>query len=141
MGLWRTIVDGFGLGVGSQLAKKAFDELTQEEADEEAKAKALASRNRKIAVGVVIVSGIALLLLSGALTAIVKWLLIAGFSVSLLGGVWMLLRKRWYTFKAKREEARATKKVEKVEVAKKKSVEEQLAELKARRGTGEREGS
>ena len=100
MSLWRSI------------AKKGLDELSQPEPSEEEKAKAATSRKRKVAAVVVGISFLGLLALTGALTAIFKWLLAAAFVAGLLGGGWYLVRNRWYALKASRSEKRCSRRAE-----------------------------
>lgn len=138
MSLWRSILNGFGARVGSDLAKQALDELRT---DDEIKQAAKHKRNRNIAIAVVAISALGLLALSGALTVILKWLLGALFVAGLLGGAWFLGRKRWFVWKAARDAQKleAQKKQleqEKIaqEEAKLRAVQKQLEELKQRAG-------
>jgi hypothetical protein len=91
------------------------------------------SKKKKLAIVVVGISAFGLLVLSGAVTAILKWVFGAAFVAGLLGGGWYLVRKRWYALKASRGETRAKELEAKTEQVKKQTVEEQLAELKRRK--------
>src|SRR5688572_4175817 len=97
LSLWRSILGGFGAQIGSEIARKGLEELEEESPDAKEQAeRAATSRKRKIAMVVIGISLFGLLALSGALTAIFKWLLGAAFIAGLLGGGWYLGRNRWY---------------------------------------------
>jgi hypothetical protein len=115
-----------------EIAKKGVTELVDDASDEE-KARAAARRKRKIAFGVVAISALGLLALSGVLTAIFKWVLGFAFVAGLIAGGWYLVRNRFRAIAAsmsqKPERASEEKKAES-DGAKSKSPEAQLAELK-----------
>ena len=121
MSLWR------------EIAKKGLDELAEGEPTPEEKAKAAGSRKRKIAAVVVGISVLGLLFLSGALTAIFKWVFGAAFIAGLLGGGWYLVRNRWYALRASMTEKRTHQIEEKAKVEQKQSLEDQLRELKRKK--------
>jgi hypothetical protein len=133
--LWRSIVGGFGSRVGSELAKKGLDELDDGDAkeSEEEAARASTRRKRKIAAIVVAISLLGLLALSGALTAIFKWLLGAAFVAGLLGGGWYLGRNRWYALRASMKQKKVEAIEERARVDQRESLEAQLAELKRKK--------
>ena len=134
--LWRSILGGFGGQVGAEIAKKSLAELEGKQSEEEL-AKASTSRKRKIAIVVVAVSLLGLLALSGALTAIFKWILGAAFILGLLGGGWYLVRNRVYALKSSMDEKRARAIEEKSKTSEKESLEAQLAELKRKKAESE----
>lgn len=119
----------------SEIAKRGLEQLVagDDNQDEEAKAAVAVSRKRKLAAGVVIVSVLGLLALSGALTAIVQWLLGALFLTGLIGGVWYLVRKKWFAFRAARAEKQEVKREETSQRDKQRALEDQLAQLKKKR--------
>jgi hypothetical protein len=129
--LWRSIVEGFGSRVGSEIAKKSVDELDEPSAEEQAKA--ATSKKRKIALVIVAVSLFGLLALSGALTAIFKWLLGAAFIAGALGGGWYLVRNRWYALRKTMTEKRVKEIEEKAKAGEQESIEAQLRELKRKK--------
>jgi hypothetical protein len=88
-------------------------------------------KKRKIAAIVVGISVLGLLFLSGALTAIFKWVLGAAFIAGVLGGGWYLVKNRVAALRA----SMAEKKIEAPKSTEKPSLEDQLAELKRKKGS------
>jgi hypothetical protein len=121
-----------------EIAKKSLDELDEAEQSPEQKAKVASTRKRKMAAVVVGISVLGLLLLSGALTAIFKWVLGAAFIAGLIGGGWYLVRNRWYALKASMTEKRTQQIEEKAQVEQKQSLEDQLRELKRKKSETEK---
>lgn len=121
MSLWRSI------------AKKSLDELTEGEPSAEEKAAETSGKKRKIAAVVVGISILGLLFLSGALTAIFKWLLGAAFIAGLLGGGWYLVRNRVAALRASRTEKKQEQLEANAKVEQQQSLEDQLAELKRKK--------
>ncbi len=133
MSLFKSMVRGFTAQVGAEVAKQSLDSLTKAEREEEER-KAKAKQKRMLAAVVVGISALGLLFLSGWLTQLFKWLLGALFLGGVAGGTYYLARNRIRALKAKLDEKREKKIEAKTSDVKQQTVEEQLAELKKRRG-------
>src|SRR5258705_9762771 len=104
----------------------------------EEKKEAPAGKKRKIAFGVVAISAVGLLVISGAITALLKWAFGFVFVAGLLGGGWYLGRNKWRALRAskgqKKPDAIEAKVADNAKAkAQAQTVEEQLAALKKKR--------
>ena len=140
--IFSKLLTGAASQAGAEATRRGLQKLEAQESREEREAREARERRKKAlwwlgggAVGLVLVIAL--------MTAVLEWLLFAGFAGARAYGSWLLLRPRLKRLGAARAEARAARKeeetkhleasqAESAEQAKHQALEDELAALKAR---------